>query len=161
MTRLRTEAESLAVSLELGAIKVADVMSWAGKVIECEESPHWSICEVATMGAKYAPDVAAALREVPGKPEPSVVKRLVLKHLANALADDAGRADQIASALFQLAVDDALPDARLRALAWWAWDALSLADQGTIAETRGQIVDEMKSALRLAAAGDGGVGEGH
>jgi len=73
--RLKTEAEALAVALDVGAINVSDVIAWADAVIDTEEHPHWSICEVATVGTKYPPDVANALREVPGEADIGEVQR--------------------------------------------------------------------------------------
>ena len=62
----KNEAEVLAVALEIAAVSVADVVAWADARIAVEDHPHWSVCELTTMGASYDPDVARALREIPG-----------------------------------------------------------------------------------------------
>jgi hypothetical protein len=147
----RNQAEALAIGLEIGATSVAEVVAWADSVITAEERPHWSVCELATMSKSYEPDVANALREVPGELDAIWVRKEVVRMLARGLAADRRRADQIASALYNLAMAENLPTAELRSVAWWAWDALSLADEGVIQETRDQIVNEMLDALQGAA----------
>lgn len=64
-----------------------------------------------------------------------------MRRVAQALAEDRSRADSIASALYQLALANELPDEGLRAVAWWAWDALDLADQGLIQDVTGRRRD--------------------
>lgn len=151
-TNLRNRAEALAVGLEIGSTSVDDVVAWADSVIAAEEHPHWSLCEIATMGKSYEPDVARALREVPGELDEAWVRQEVIRQLARGLAEDRSRADKIASALYNLAMAEELPDEELRSIAWWAWDALSLADDGIVEETRDQVVDKMLDALRTAVS---------
>ncbi|AKV00140.1 hypothetical protein AKJ09_06803 [Labilithrix luteola] len=148
---LRNEAEALAASLEIGAVSVADVVAWAHSVIEAEEQPHWSVCELATMGSSDKPNVVGALREVPGAIDHDWVRGRVVHRLAQGLAEDRTRADRIASALYRLAQADELPDRKLQSLAWWASDALDLADDGLIPETRDEVIDQMLAALTEAA----------
>jgi hypothetical protein len=68
------------------------------------------------------------------------------------LKGDVGRAGQIASGLYQLALADDIQDSPLRDIAWWAWDALDLAEAGIIQESREQVVSQMANALDRAAA---------
>lgn len=110
------------------------------------------MCELATMGASYEPDVARALREVPGIVDETRVRDELVRRLARSLVEDRTRADRIASALYQLALANELPDENLRAVAWWAWDALDLADQRMVQETRDQIADSMLVALNEVAS---------
>lgn len=63
---LRNEAEVFAVLLELRSVMVADVVAWATSVIGSEEHPHWSVCELSTMGSGDVEDVVRTLRNVPG-----------------------------------------------------------------------------------------------
>jgi hypothetical protein len=149
---LKNEAEVLAVALEVGAASVSDVVAWADAVIATEEHPHWSVCDLATMGASYDPEVVHALREVPGLVDQEWVRDELVRRLAQGLAEHHTRADRIASALYQLALANKLPEGELRSLAWWAWDALDLAEQRTIEETRDQVVAEMIAALSNAAS---------
>lgn len=116
---LRNQAEVFAVSLEIGAISVADVVAWAHAAIEAEEQPHWLVCDV-------------------------------IRQLAQGLARDRTRAERIASALYQLAQAHELHDSKLQSLAWWASDALDLADKG-VQETRDEVIDQMLVALTEAA----------
>lgn len=149
---LKNEAEVFAVALEVGAVSVGDIVEWADAVIEKQEHPHWSICELATMGASYEPDVVHALREVPGTADGVWVRSELVRRLAQGLAEDASRADRIASALYQLALAGQLPEGPLLSLAWWAWDALDLADQRMVEETREDVIAKMVVALNEAAS---------
>jgi len=148
----REEAEALATALDVGIVDVSEVVDWAVDRIAEEEHPHWSLCEIAIAGRKYPQDVAALLREIPGTFSASDVRRRVLSMMAPRLERDPRRADGIASALYQLALADEIEDGELKALAWWAWDRLDLADSGTIAETREQIVQRMIRELSRCIA---------
>ncbi len=147
----RTEAEVLARAIEIGALSVADAVEWADRVVEGEDHPHWTVCEVAMSGRKYEPDVVAALREVPGSVDEGEVRRGVVRILADGLERDRRRADQIARSLYQLALSDEVDGDGLRSIAWWAWDGLDLADARIVQQTREQVIDEMIAALREAA----------
>lgn len=149
---LKNQAEALAVALEIGVSSVRDVVAWADAVIETEEHPHWSVCELATMGSRYEPDVVHALRDVPGVVDKAWVRDELVRRLAQGLAEDRTRADRIASALYQLALKNELPQGDLLSLAWWAWDGLDLADQRLVEETRDQVIDKMLVALKDAAS---------
>lgn len=151
-TNFRNRAEAMAVGLEIGSVGVDDVVAWADSVIASEAEPHWSVCELATMGRSYEPDVVQALREVPGELDDTWVRHEVIRQLARGLAQDRTRADKIAQALYNLAMAEELPDDELRSVAWWAWDALSVADDGIVEETRDQVIDKMLDALQEAAS---------
>src|SRR5690606_6908280 len=142
LPNVKSRAEALAVALEVGAAGVDDVVAWAEGVIDAEVHPHWSVCELATMSRSYEPDVIRALREVPGEPDEAWVRKEVIRQLHRGLAEDRSRADQIASVLYDLAMAEELPDEALRSVAWWAWDALSLADDRLVEETRDQVIDQ-------------------
>jgi hypothetical protein len=152
MTAIRTEAEALARALELGAVAVADAVRWADGVIEVEDHPHASVCEVAMASRKYPPDVVALLRETEGDFDEAVVRKRVLRLIDQGLREDASRADHLARALYELAAADQIEDNELRRIAWWAWDALDLADSRAIVETRDEVVDKMQRALHRVAA---------
>ena len=148
----KNQAQVLAVALDIGAASVSDVVAWADAVIAVEEHPHWAVCELATMGASYEPDVVRALRDVPGVVDDQWVRGEVLRRLGQGLAQDRSRADRVASALFGLAMANELPEGELASLARWASDALGLADQRIIEQTREEVIDEMLAVLNTAAA---------
>jgi len=155
---IRTQAEAFACALEVGAVVVDDVVAWADAIIQREEHPHWAICELATCRREYPPDVVHRLRDVPGVPDVAVSRGLVLHMLCESLTRDPRCASQVAHSLFDLAMADEIADPDLKALAWWAWDALDLADARMIRETRDDIVEKMRSAL--ASFASHGVGPG-
>lgn len=159
-TNLRNGAEARAVGLEIGATGVADVVAWADGIIAAAERPHWSVCELATMGRSYELDVIQALGEVLVELDEAWVRQEVVRQLARGLAEDRLRADKIASALYNLAYNlamaDGLPDEELLSIARWAWDALSLAGEGMVEDTREQVIDTMLDAPRVATASAGG-----
>jgi hypothetical protein len=148
---IRTQAEAFACALEVGAVAVDAVVAWADAIIEREDHPHWAICELATCRHEYPPDVVRRLRDVPGVADVLASKGLVLRILYDSLTRDPRCADQVARSLYNLAMADEIVDPELKALAWWAWDALDLADARTIEETRDDVIDEMRSALECSA----------
>ncbi len=147
---VKNEAEVLAWALEVGAASVGDVVAWADAIIEAEEHPHWSVCELATMGARDEREVASALREVLGVVDERWVRDELPRRLARALAEDPWRADRIAQRLYMLAMEGALPEGELRSLALWSWDALDLAEQRITQETREDVIAAMVAALHDA-----------
>ena len=149
---IRTQAEAFACALEVGAVVVDDVIMWADAIIAREDHPHWAICELATCRREYPPDVVHRLRDVPGVPDLAVSRGLVLQMLRASLTRDPRCASQVAHSLFDLAMADEIADPDLEALAWWAWDALDLADAHMIQDTREDIVEKMRSALASVAS---------
>lgn len=148
---LKNEAEVLAVALEVGAVSIEDVIEWADAVLERQEHPHWSICELATMGSSCEPDVVHTLRDVPGTADEVWVRSNLVRRLAQELAEDASSVDRVASALYRLALAEQLPRGELLSLAWWAQDELDLVDQRMVEGSRENIVAEMAQALNEAA----------
>jgi len=148
---LRNQAETLAIMVEHGLATVADAVAWADAMIADEEHPHWSLCEVASMVGGLEPDVAHALREIPGAVDSARVQQGLLRNLAQSLASDRSRAESIAWTIYQLAIDGLL-DGEIGEVALWASDGLELAWEGIIATPRDQIVDRMLAALQEASS---------
>jgi hypothetical protein len=149
---LRTQAEAFARALNVGAVVVDDVVEWSNDVIEREDHPHWTLCELATCRREYPPDVAHRLREIPGVADLAASRVLVLQMLSESLKRDPRCATQVAHTLSMLADADEIADFELNVLAGWAWDALDRADAGISRETRADIVDKMHKALEAVAS---------
>jgi hypothetical protein len=150
MSQLRDEAEALATALNFGICDVAEVIVWSDTQILREESAPTALCDVSLSHDCYPQDVAASLRQCPGTPDRSRAQRLFLLLVRDKLRKDSGCADKIASALFQMALADEIEDRHLKSVAWWAWDALDLADAGHGVESRKQITDQMAAELDAA-----------
>jgi hypothetical protein len=148
---LRDRAASLELMLEAGIASVADVVAWADGVIASEPAPHWALCELSLMGTKRSADVVVALRDVPGVANPEVVAALIAHMLARILEADRSRADAVAWALWCLHGGTALRDPDLRRLSAWVRDGLFCADDGSIEQTRADLIDDMLATLRKAA----------
>lgn len=144
---LRTQAETFAIALEIGAVSVGSVIAWAESASPAESAPCASLCKVALMAGSYPLEVAAALRELPGEFDLAVANQGVLLLLGYTLSQNRARADQVAAALYRLAISDELWDDELRSIAYWADDALTLADQGQIPQSRDQVIDKLIRAL--------------
>lgn len=144
---LRTQAETFAIALEIGAVSVRSVIAWAESASADESAPCALLREVALMAQSYPIEVAAALRALPGEPERAVANQGVLLLLGYTLSQNRARADQVAAALYRLVISAELWDDELRSLAYWADDALTLADQGLIPESRDQVIDKLIRAL--------------
>jgi hypothetical protein len=152
MSGLRDEAEALAEALEFGVCDVAEAVAWSDAQLLREDAPLGALCEVSLAHDRYPQDVAGMLRQCPGTPAKSNVSRLLVTLLDDRLKGDTGRAYQIASALYQMALAEEIEDPHPREIAWWADDALDLAEAGHIQESREQIVGQMADALDRAAA---------
>ena len=149
-SNLRTHAEALRIALDVGAASVDDAVAWARTVVTQSDHPHWAFCELATCSGKYPPDLHEFLGAVPGIVDEVSARALVVSMLADSLDAHPERADQIAQSLYQLALAGDLKDSPLAEVAWWSWDALDLADAGHIAESRNDVIEQMKAALRAA-----------
>jgi hypothetical protein len=49
-------------------------------------------------------------------------------------------------------MDNELPEGEMLSLAWWASDALDLADQRIVEQTREDVIDEMLAVLNAVTA---------
>src|SRR5262249_27851149 len=136
MSGLRDEAEALAGALEFGLCDVAEVIAWSDAQLLREDPLPGALCEVSLAYDRYPQDVAGLLRQCPGTPAKSNVSLLLVTLLDHRLKGDPGRAYQVASALYQMALAEEIEDPHLREIAWWAWDALDLAEAGHIQESR-------------------------
>jgi hypothetical protein len=149
---LRTQAEAMRIAIEIGAVSVEQVVDWARTIVAASDQPHWSICELATCPDRYPPDLNEFLLAVPGSPDLLAARAIVVRMLSDTLWANPNRADQVARSLYDLAVAGDLEDSPLREIAWWAWDALDLADSGMIEQTRADVVAQMHAAFQKAAA---------
>jgi hypothetical protein len=147
MPTLREQAEALARALEVGAVFIDDAVAWADAQVEASDKPPWAIIEVATARSRHPQDLAGELRQVQGPCRKHVVQGLLVDLMARRLASDPRNADAMANALFDMALGNEIRDEPLQSFAFWAWDALDLADAGIIAETRAEIVDQMRAEL--------------
>lgn len=154
MVSLRTEAEAVAIALEIGLFDVADAVRWADQQIERSDTPEGAICDVAMSASKYPQDVAFNLRQIPGECERSIAVRLVLRCALNAF--ESGKRDprEIARGLFDLAYANDLPES-----AWAYWDAIDLARDGYCQETEQEITAHMISTLTEFLAHENDVAE--
>jgi hypothetical protein len=151
MSDLRDEAEALAQALQLGVCDVAEVIAWADAQILREDLPSGALCDVSLARDRHPFDVAGLLREFPGTPARSNVSRLLVTLLDHRLKVAAGRPDRIAKALYEMAFAHEIEDPQLSEIAYWAWDALDLAEAGYIQEAWEEVVDKMSAALDRAA----------
>jgi hypothetical protein len=147
---LRTQADAMRTALRIGAMSVEDVVAWARTIIVETDHPHWSVCELALCSDRYPPDLNEFLSEVPGSGDPIAASAIVVRLLSDSLWARPDRADQIARSLHDLAVAGDLDASPLRDVAWWAWDALDLADAGVIEQTRADVIAMMHGAFQKA-----------
>lgn len=151
MSQLRDEAEALATALEIGICDVAEIIAWSDAQILRQDSPPAALCDISLAHDRYPQDVAGLLRQCPGTPVKARVQRLLLLLARQKLSRGSRGADKVASVLYQMALGDDIEDSNLKSIAWWAWDALGLADAGHIEESRKQTTNQMVAALDEAA----------
>jgi hypothetical protein len=157
MVPLRTEAEAVAIALEIGVFEVADAVRWADQQIEHSEVPEVVICDVAMAGSKYPQDVSFTLRQLPGECDRSLAIRLVLRYALEALEGAKRDPREIARTLFDLACANDLPESDLKHHAWVYWDAIDLSRDGYGDETEEQIAAHMISTLTDFLKGPDGI----
>jgi hypothetical protein len=147
MSTQRTQAEALALSLELGLLDVTDAVAWADVEIAASDTPHNALCEVALASRDNNLDVANMLRQLPGEIDCNLVLRGVIRNAAEVLRSNRRTPEQIAAALYKLAIDGNLPSGGLCDHAWWFDNALDLAESGYIQERPEQVVNQMHEVL--------------
>lgn len=155
MASVRDEAEMLALGLELGVVRPAEVVEWADGVIARSELVHWSIGELVTMGRAYEQDVAAALRRIPGEPNLAWANVALVRRLPQHLRARRELDEPFIEALvFLRGLDERglLVDPELRQATRPAWRALGLMGQLWLGEQRERLVDELLTALDAAIA---------
>jgi hypothetical protein len=148
MASLRTEAESLAIALELSLLRVADAVRWADHQIELSDIPPSSLCDVAMASSKFPQDVAHMLRSVPGDCDYIGAVRLTLGYAQRALKESTSDPPDVARALFDMAMAGDLPDGNLKYHAFGYWDAIDLARDGAIEQSEAEIVADMAQRIQ-------------
>ena len=149
MAQLRDEAEALALGLEVGAVGRHEVTCWADAKVLQQDSPHWTLCDVAVAAVAYPQDLAGLLRSIPGETSPSSAIRLLIQLLVVKWDRGSLPPKELASVLGQLW--PRLENQRLQGLASYAWDALDLAEEGLIEQSSAEIVRDLDAALHEAA----------
>jgi hypothetical protein len=140
----RDEAEALAIALDFGVVKIADVVTWADAWLAAEVSAHWIWSELSLAAGADEAHVIDLLRQIPGDVDRSHAQRLLLALLLERLAD---KPVVIAKALYHLAMHDVLESREVVALAWWSWDAIDLAAAKITAETVDDVVARMRQVI--------------
>jgi hypothetical protein len=143
MNSIRTEAEAIAISLEVGFLRVADAVRWADHQIEMSDVPTSPMCDVAMASSRLPQDVAHSLRSIPGDCDKVAAVQLVLRYARNALMESSSDPRDVARALFDMAVADELPEGDLKSHAFGYWDDIDLARDSTIPQSEAEIVADM------------------
>ena len=148
MSKQRTEAEALAVSLELGLRGVADAVTWADNQIAAEASvPHIALCELALAHHEHGIDVANLLRRLPGAVDQQEVTRRVVRDTAEAARTQRLTPRMIESALFTLALNSELPPGEVTSAAYQFSHDLDLAEEGLSHDTPAHVMKRMLKVL--------------
>lgn len=149
---IRECAEVLARSLELGIVRVSDVIRWADAVIAAStEAPHWAVCEVATMSRAFSADVAHALRELPGPMDEQRVRVTMFTQIATFLDANPAYIEQLVELVLRAPapVGDAL-----ERCAREADEALELRSLGMSNASKESIARAFAVGLRAAVQED-------
>lgn len=157
MVTVRDEAEMLALGLDLGVVRLAEVVDWAYAVIARSDRPHWSIGELCIMGRAYGRDVANALRQIPGEPDLEWARRALLERLPGDLRARDVPAEVIGAAieLLYAETDRAAPQAtELRRLLSRIEERLELLGLPGVTWTRGEVIAELLAVVELAIAAE-------
>ena len=147
MANQRTEAEVLAVCLELELATVGDAFAWADGQILASEVPHNVLCDISMASRANRGNLAIMLRRLPGDYDNAWVVRRLIQCAAECLRRGEPEARKVAIALFNLALDEKLPPGKLRDEVYWFYDAIDLATSGIVQETPQQLVSRMLESL--------------
>lgn len=148
MPSQRTEAEAIAIALEIGLLDAADAVHWADRQIEISDVPHVVLCDVAMAASKFPQDVAHMLRSLPGELDHEGAVQAVLRYAYESLVQSKRTPLGVASALFQLAMADDLPEGELKSHAWGYWDEIDMARDGGYYRSEAEITSHMTATLK-------------
>jgi hypothetical protein len=149
MVSLRTEAESVAIALEIRILSVDDAVNWAICQLDELDMPPVAICDAAMAGSKYPQDVVMTLREVPGDFDRSQAVRLVLRYALDALEQGKRNPIQVTYALYDLAHAGDLSESELDKHQWHFWDhALYFICKGESNRTEEQFFTDWSLELK-------------
>jgi hypothetical protein len=105
---LRKQAEAVRRGLLRGYILVPEAVAWADELIMAAPSPHPALLELSLAG-KRRPEHAARELEALTCKLPSIPVEAILDSMRSVLQRDSSRAESIAWALYDLAIDGCLP----------------------------------------------------
>jgi hypothetical protein len=155
MLDTRTEAESLAIALELGLIEVADAVRWADERIAEMDLPETAFCDLSMSSKAYPQDVAHLLRTIAGEPDQRTAVREVLRRALEAIRSGRRTPECVARALFGLAIAGDLPTGRLKDELYLFDAEFDAASEGHIVLTREEICSRMIAAISQAISDEG------
>jgi hypothetical protein len=148
----RDEAEALARAILVGLVRTSDVTAWAEAQLAAQESPHWTLGEVAGLGDIHPQDVAAALRRLPGSADPAAARSLLVQLVARKFAANESPAMDVARVLRAMAVRDEIEDEALKDVARWATYAFDCPEEYCSEEsTLGAMAEALEQAAAAAA----------
>jgi enoyl-CoA hydratase/carnithine racemase len=143
MPTTKDAAEAYRLGLVHGLVDPGRVVAWADRVIAACDVPDAAIISVSSAWAQGTGPIASALRQVPGRADPYTVIPLLLALLDEMLTRDPTAADDIARALYWIAVDEAMEGCDLWHELFGLGDAIDLAQSGTygnLDEARAEVI---------------------
>ena len=127
---LKLAAEIYRVGLEKGYVEPKEIIAWADSVIADSELPGIEIIDVALGGDEKHVELASRLSRIPGSVDQKELTNGILMQMASAIHRDPSLCRQIAFDLFQMYLEDNVPDDQSAGMMGWFDDAFDLAELG-------------------------------
>ena len=149
---MKGQAEIYRRGLLLGLFKKSEVIAWCDTIIMAEAAPDLAIIQASMAGSKGVNAVAQALAEVPGDYDRQVVIAQLLAVMRELLRQDRTQAPNVARWLYEMAMDDNVPDATARADMVYFWDTIDLALNGVLGDVEALTGELLQFLNKYAAA---------
>jgi hypothetical protein len=144
---IEIEAAARIFAIKYGAIELAELIAWADSMILKFENPPTELFDVSL--AKSVSQTVSALNElgVGALNNKSELSKAVFGIFYNHLNSKNPNYDRISKALFDMYVEDLIPDAESGKYMVSYWDELDLAELGHYGNTE-EVKASMKSLLK-------------
>ncbi len=126
---------------------MADAVAWADALIAADPHPDEAVIEIATSASRPLHEVCALLGIVGGVCDPIAVIRRTMGDLRRALAEDSSKGPHIARFIYELALNDELPEGEFGPEPYSLDDSFHLAMSG-ISGTYESAVRRLDEYLR-------------
>ncbi len=146
INEIKTTAEYFRRGLMLGLHSVTDVMPWLDRILTTEATPDIALIEASLSGSQGTLAVADWLAQTQGAFDNRIVAGRLLGAMGALLQRKPAQSQKVTGWLYQMAMDDEVPDEAAGAAMWYFDDALGLAVNGVYGSAE-ELCDELRVFL--------------
>jgi len=143
MPTTKDTAEAYHVGLVYGLVDPRRAIAWADRTIAASQHADPAVIAVSSAWAQGMGAIASALRQVPGRSDPSPVLRILLALVDDVMSPGPATTDDVARALDRIAFDEAIEGCDLQNELSGMGNAIDLARDGlygNLDEARADVV---------------------